>query len=135
MAERNIHNYYTINPKTNCWEWNKVLNSYGYGHFSYNGKTYIAHRFIYELLIGKLSSNLQLDHLCKNRKCVNPQHLEEVTSAKNVQRGKSAKLSTQIVDTIRNVYKKGVTRQVDLAKTFGVGQDEISRIINNRRWA
>lgn len=74
--------------KTNsCWNWIGGLNTTGYGVF-FNGKKIVkAHRFMYELVKGDIQKGLQLDHLCRNTKCVNPQHLEAVTPQINVLRG------------------------------------------------
>lgn len=79
-----------VNPKTDCWEWQKGTASLGYGWFWIgNGKQVYAHRFAYEVNKGKIPNGLELDHLCRNHKCCNPDHLEMVTSKENVLRGKS----------------------------------------------
>lgn len=73
---------------TNCWEWLDYKTIYGYGHFSpVAGKTVRAHRFAYELWIGPIPEGLVLDHLCRNRACVNPAHLEPVSVRVNTLRG------------------------------------------------
>lgn len=72
-----------------CWIWTGGTNKDGYGRFTYHGKRMLVHCFVYELKIGKIPDGLVLDHTCRNRRCVNPAHLEPVTSIENVLRGMS----------------------------------------------
>ncbi len=69
-----------------CWEW-LAHRVGGYGHISWRGKDRPAHRVGYELLVGPVPDGKQLDHLCRNRGCVNPAHLEPVSQAENMARG------------------------------------------------
>jgi len=69
-----------------CWLWRSASNG-RYGVFWLGGRNVSAHRLAYEWLWGKIPSELQIDHLCRNRLCVNPLHLEAVTSPVNVRRG------------------------------------------------
>lgn len=71
----------------NCWEWLAYKMSNGYGNFHYKGKTKLAHRISYQIYRGDIPQGLQLDHLCRNRGCVNPDHLEVVTQQENIKRG------------------------------------------------
>ncbi len=74
-----------------CWEWTASRNKAGYGAFGCNGKTVRAHRFAYEDSIGSVPAGLELDHLCRNRGCVNPWHLEPVSHRENMMRGDTGK--------------------------------------------
>lgn len=73
-----------------CWLWTAGRFSNGYGLFSLGGKprrNALAHRWLYERLVGPVPEGLDLDHLCRVRHCVNPAHLEPVTRSVNLQRG------------------------------------------------
>ena len=72
---------------TPCWIWLAGINKDGYGCFSWNGKRGLASRFAYEFLVGLIPEGLTLDHLCRNRACVNPIHLQPVSLRDNVLRG------------------------------------------------
>lgn len=74
-----------------CWNWTGEVNDYGYGRACVGaGKRKPAHRIIYQILVGPIPNGLTLDHLCRNRLCVNPEHLEPVTLGENLRRGFSA---------------------------------------------
>lgn len=70
-----------------CWPWKGAPNDDGYGHLKINGKSLKAHRLAYEILVAPIPDGLVIDHLCRNRICVNPAHLEPVTSGVNTHRG------------------------------------------------
>jgi hypothetical protein len=71
-----------------CWNWTGALNWGGYGQWHpAPGVTVGAHRYAYELWTGPIPTGLHLDHLCRNRRCVKPEHLEPVSHATNVLRG------------------------------------------------
>jgi hypothetical protein len=71
---------------SDCWRWTGSKNELGYGTIRYRGRVWKAHRFSYLFFNGDLEDGLVIDHLCKNRICVNPLHLEEVTQKENLQR-------------------------------------------------
>lgn len=70
-----------------CWQWHGAISASGYGTFQPQKVTVGAHRFVYELHNGTVPAGLHLDHLCRNRACVNPGHLEPVSCKENVLRG------------------------------------------------
>lgn len=70
-----------------CWVWKAGQTTNGYGKFGDTGRTWRAHRWSYELEVGHIPEGKDLDHLCRNRLCVRPDHLEPVTRLENVQRG------------------------------------------------
>ena len=70
-----------------CWIWSSAITQAGYGQFHYKSRTVYAHRFAYEQIYGGIQEGMDIDHLCRNTKCVNPRHLEAVTHKVNLQRG------------------------------------------------
>lgn len=72
---------------TSCWIWKAAILHNGYGQFRANGVAVKAHRWAYEYLRAEIPAGLVIDHLCRNRACVNPWHLDPVTAKTNVLRG------------------------------------------------
>lgn len=74
-------------PDTGCVTWIGALNSKGYAHFWHHGRTHNAYRWLWERFVGPIPEGMELDHLCRNRACVNIEHLEVVDHRENVLRG------------------------------------------------
>lgn len=71
---------------TKCWSWAGKETKYPYPRLVFEGKTWLAHRLSFASYRGQLMPGLVIDHLCSNKRCVNPDHLEQVTQAENVLR-------------------------------------------------
>lgn len=78
--------------RTGCWEWQRCIHPSGYGRIGIDYKVFYVHRISYELFVGKIPKGLDLDHLCRNRRCCNPEHLEPVTRSVNLRRGAGPKI-------------------------------------------
>ena len=78
---------YQIDPITGCWVWKAAIGNRGYGVFNVHYRLVLAHRYSFELFRGPIPEGMVLDHLCRNRPCVNPAHLEPVTTLVNTMRG------------------------------------------------
>jgi hypothetical protein len=95
LTERQQQNLWRrVDRSGECWTWTGVTKN-GYGHYcgwdasARRKVNLMAHRAVWTLLRGDIPQGLQLDHLCRNRLCVNPEHLEPVTQVENVRRGAS----------------------------------------------
>lgn len=83
---------YEVDADTGCWNWTGSINDLGYGRLAIgkNGEahTFLAHRLSFALHVGlPVHDDMVIDHVCRNRRCINPDHLERVTIAENNRRG------------------------------------------------
>ena len=129
---------YRILP-SGCWEWTRSLRADGYGQIRPPGRpqrtpAMLAHRWLYEMKYGSIPEGMELDHLCRNRACVNPDHLEIVTHAENDRRGLRAKISADIAKEIRTRYSQGGITHKELGHLYNISKSTVSGITNNRRW-
>lgn len=87
-----FHKGYNV-AESGCWEWVKCKDVNGYGMIGVGSrvnksfKVARAHKWAYEMLVGLVPDGMELDHLCRNRHCVNPSHLEPVSHKENIRRG------------------------------------------------
>lgn len=80
---------YTEKSESGCWLWTRAKKENGYGVVWDGSRTRYVHRVSYELFVGPIPDGLTIDHLCRVRSCLNPQHLEPVTAGENTLRGDS----------------------------------------------
>lgn len=135
--EQATEKFWLMVDKTDgCWNWTGYVLPSGYGNWV-NRKfgTSRPHRIAYELIVGPISEELQIDHLCRNRLCCNPGHMEAVTQVINVRRSTVAKLTEQDVEGIRSLCATADMSQKEIALAFGISQSQVSRINTRKRWS
>lgn len=119
---------------TPCWIWQLHIRSNGYGMEKVDGRMRYAHIAAWERVHGLVPRGRQLDHLCRVRDCVNPDHLEPVTPQTNVHRGVVPKLDHESAQRIREMVGAGST-QLAAASAFGVSQAHVSKVVRGDFWA
>jgi len=82
-----LQDRYYIDAATDCWVWRGKPKDTGYGQINIGGRVLNAHTMVYEMLVGPVPPGKELDHLCRVKLCVNPDHLEPVTHRENCLRG------------------------------------------------
>lgn len=85
-AEDLFFRHVTEDAETGCWNFSPATHN-RYGQFTVEGRNWPAHRWLYFRMVAELPDSLDLDHLCRNRACVNPEHLDPVTETVNIRRG------------------------------------------------
>lgn len=116
-----------------CWRWRGRFDDKGYGRTSQRiGKNQIkAHVFYYVKAHGPVPEAKELDHKCRNRWCVNPEHLEPVTHLVNMTRGANTKYSDDFIREMRRRLEAGESK-ADLARSLGIPYSTVSNAYHNR---
>ena len=124
---------YLVDDATGCWIWQRAVKQDGYGSTRVNRVNTLAHKAYYERAYGPVPTGLELDHLCRNRACVNPAHLEAVTHTENVRRGSRARLTIEDARAIRAFRAAGESSH-DVAARYGVSYRTVNMIVRDELW-
>ena len=134
QCRRSPHEY-LVDPSTGCWVWQRAIKPEGYGYLNYQGKTTYAHRLFYERSRGPIEPGMDIDHLCRNRACVNPDHMEVVPRAINAQRGARATITREQADEIRTKAEPHTFgRYRELAAEYGTSESVIHSVVYRKTW-
>lgn len=154
MKDADIQRFWIKVKKTiGCWIWQSEIGANGYGYFFFQGKPVLAHRFCWLIRKGGIPSGLLVLHRCDNPACVNPAHLFLGTQSDNMRdaarknrlaiqknpgayRGDNSrnhKLTATMVRRMRYLASGG-RGYADLATTFGVCREHVSRIVAGQFW-
>ena len=119
---------------TPCWIWQLKIADNGYGHVTVGNTTKLAHRYYYEQYKGSIAARLSIDHLCRVRECVNPDHLEAVPLYVNQRRGSKILLSVELVEALREAHKCGVMPST-LETLTGIKRRTLQAAIYGENWS
>lgn len=118
---------------TPCWIWQLSTHKLGYGTMWDSERMVYAHRLYYERASGAIPIGKELDHLCRQRSCVNPNHLEPVTHAENCQRGFGT-LSKEQAKEIRQLRESQGLSYKAIGNAYGVSLQTVFRIVKGLSW-
>lgn len=119
--------------RNGCWIPKKKPATVGYVYFYVNGVYILAHRYMWVMKNGPIPEGKEIDHLCRNRGCCNPDHLEAVTREVNSQRGMRTTINPDIVFRIRKLSAGGRTGG-SIAREIGFSESIVRNVIARRTW-
>jgi len=128
-----------IDRSGNCHEWTERTNKFGHARITFKGKKILAHRAMWVVENGEIGEQ-QINHSCGNAKCMNTEHMYIGSQEENAQdmakhgNQHKQKMSVEDVKEVRKRVNDGET-QISVAEDFPVGQYQISRIVNGKRWS
>lgn len=130
---RKASSEYKVDPETGCWVWQLSRNQHGYGCMrdKQQKRQRPAHCIYYEQHGGVIADGEEVDHLCENRSCVNPAHLEAVTVTEN--RRRQGKLNWKLVGEIRELWRQG-WGAADIARAYGITFQAVRAVEHRRIW-
>lgn len=127
---------YCINETTGCWEWQGCCNGSGYPEITYQGRSYMVHRTMYEMRWGPLAPTQHAHHTCHRRHCINPDHLQGVTARENIARQlaisvrRDERLRLLVERYADDLHAPGMTMaSSDLATLWGCRSNHIPRLL------
>lgn len=121
-----------VREASGCWRWIRTRTTAGYGHFYFRGVYYQAHRLVYTLFREPVTTPV-MDHLCRNRACVNPDHLEPVTHRENVRRGAGTRLAAASVRQVYSLHAQGLSQRA-IGRRMKVDHSTVCRVLKGQRW-